>query len=102
MTGNTYIDLFIVLLIIIFLVIYNMGLQRKKEEEEVQTLSNVECSFCHGKDLKVKRAIKTQGWILIILGLFFTPVFGLGLIMIVWGITMKENKFHCNKCQRDF
>ncbi|MFH1361956.1 MAG: hypothetical protein ABIH69_04815 [bacterium] len=102
MTGNTSVDMLILFLLIALLVAYNIWRHKNKEEEKSHVLSNVECSFCHGKDLDTKRPLKTQGWILIIVGLFFVPAFGLGILIILWGLTMKENKFYCNKCKRAF
>jgi len=76
---------------------------KKKSQVEVNSVpDNVSCPFCKGKNLEVRNPISALGWALIIIGLLFTPIFGVGLILILIGIFIKVKKFYCSSCQREF
>ena len=62
----------------------------------------VACPFCKDSNLGVKTPVSPLGWVLIIIGLFYIPLFGLGIILILIGANIKDKKFYCNNCEREF
>lgn len=63
---------------------------------------SVSCPFCKGNKIDVRNPITALGWVFIIIGLFFIPFWGLGLILILIGILVREKKYYCSDCDRAF
>lgn len=63
---------------------------------------SVACPICKGINLDTRKPITLVGWIFIIIGLFFIPFWGLGIISIIIGLSLTEKKFFCIDCKREF
>lgn len=59
----------------------------------------ITCPYCHQPVTPYRYTkISTGGWVMIIIGLIFTPVL-LGIILIIIGINMKESYATCPNCR---
>lgn len=64
--------------------------------------SGLECPFCHhSENLVPSREITTAGWVTIIVGAVLTPVC-IGILLLIVGFSMKEQKYQCGNCGKTF
>ena len=104
-----YFAFFSAVVILIGLYIYQ-EMKRKEQyklpDDEFKKIKkvpiSVNCPFCKGGKIDARSPISMLGWILILLGLLFTPFFGLGLLLILFGIFAREKKYYCVNCDRQF
>ena len=93
-------SMIIILILFVGFVIYLMNKMNKPEEQYIP--ENVSCPFCKKNNLDATNPITFLGWLFIIIGLFFSWAYGLGLILVIIGCFVREKKFYCNNCQRSF
>jgi hypothetical protein len=63
--------------------------------------SSLECPFCHCKNLLPKKEVTMAGWVTIVIGAL-TAAFCIGILLLIVGFSMKEQKYQCCHCGKTF
>ncbi|MBP7148808.1 MAG: hypothetical protein KBD01_14835 [Acidobacteria bacterium] len=75
----------------------------KRVDELLALASNADlrCPFCGGDALDGRRSMTTAGVVVLLAGILLAPVC-IGVILIMIGLSMREQKYVCRNCGKSF
>ena len=69
---------------------------------QLEIPAGVKCPFCQFSDrLVIRKPVTTVGMILILIGIFLSPIL-IGIPLIIIGLKTTERKYQCGNCHKIF